>query len=182
MAEIAPPRSSDLNKYSEKAMAPSVLRIATALLCAIFMAAALPGVGLAQEKEDPNKAAVDKAPAQHELEDMTQAARQMSGPAANYECVWHGMRVINLLHRDDLDTALRHLQIYDRFGCPKEHVQVAFRCFLNPAGPRDAKTGEALFDQKRAHDCWVNPNWVNAAPPATAATTTPPQRPGTTNR
>jgi hypothetical protein len=182
MAEIAPPRSSDLNKYSEKTMAPSVLRTATVLICANFMATALPGVGLAQEKEDPNKAAVDKAPAQHELEDMTQAARQMTGPAANYECVWHGMRVINLLHRDDLDTALRHLQIYDRFGCPKEHVQVAFRCFLNPSGPRDPKTGEALFDQKRAHDCWVNPNWVNAAPPATAATTTPPQRPGTTNR
>jgi hypothetical protein len=164
-------------------MALSVLRTAAALVCATLMLS-LPRAAFAQAQEaDPNKA-VEKAPGQRELEDIAEAARQMTGPAANYECIWHGMRVINLLHRDDLDTALRHLQIYDRFGCPKEHVQIAFRCFLRPSGPRDSKTGEALFDQKRAHDCWVNPALVNAAapPPTAAATTTPPQRPGTTNR
>ena len=33
-----------------------------------------------------------------------------------------------LMWRDDLDTAFRHLDLYDRFGCPGGHVQATFRC------------------------------------------------------
>ena len=32
--------------------------------------------------------------------------------------------------RDDLDTAFRHLDLYDRFGCPGEHIQISFRCVV----------------------------------------------------
>ena len=45
-------------------------------------------------------------------------ASVLGGPAANPECVWLGRRVVSLLWRDDLDTAFRHLDLYDRFGCP----------------------------------------------------------------
>jgi hypothetical protein len=120
--------------------------------------------------------------AQHELEQIAEASRQMTGPAASFECIWNGIRVVSLLHRDDLDTALRQLQIYDRFGCPSAHVQIAFRCYLRPSGPKDAK-GEATFERERALECWVNPGLAGPPPAATTATATPtPTRPGTTNR
>ena len=44
--------------------------------------------------------------------------RLVNGPAGNPECVWLGRRVVGLLWRDDMDTAFRHLDLYDRFGCP----------------------------------------------------------------
>jgi hypothetical protein len=164
-------------------MAFPVLRTAAALVCATLIAS-LPTPVLAQNPDADAKAAAEAKAAgqagQRELEQIAEAARQMTGPAANVECIWHGIRVVSLLHRDDLDTAFRQLQIYDRFGCPGGHVQTAFRCYLRPSGPRDPKSGDARFDQQRALECWINPS---PAAPATAATSTPPAaRPGTTNR
>jgi hypothetical protein len=162
-------------------MALTVLRTAIALVCATLILG-LPTMVLAQAQQDADaKAAAEaKAAGQRELEDIADAARQMTGPAANVECIWHGIRVVSLLHRDDLDTAFRQLQIYDRFGCPGGHVQTAFRCYLRPSGPRDSKSGDARFDQKRALECWINP--AQAAPATAATTAPPPARPGTTNR
>ena len=83
--------------------------------------------------------------AQRRADEFAEAARQISGPAGNAECVWLGRRVIvGLLWRDDMDTAFRHLDLYDRFGCPGPHIQSAFRCVVRhtanstrriPAGP-----------------------------------------------
>ncbi len=86
----------------------------------------------------------------------------LTGAAANAECVWLGRRVVSLLWRDDLDTAFRHLDLYDRFGCPGGHIQATFRCVVKQ-GPIDPKATDSL--QSRVHSCWVNP----AAPPAPAA-------------
>jgi hypothetical protein len=161
-------------------MAFPVLRTAAALFCATVIAA-LPTLVLAQTPEADAKAAAEaKAAGQRELEAIAEAGRQMTGPAANVECIWHGIRVVSLLHRDDLDTAFRQLQIYDRFGCPGGHIQTAFRCYLRPSGPRDPKSGDARFDQQRALECWVNPG--QAAPATAATSTSPAARPGTTNR
>ena len=33
-----------------------------------------------------------------------------------------------------MDTAFRHLDLYDRFGCPGPHIQSAFRCVLRQTG------------------------------------------------
>ena len=52
----------------------------------------------------------------------------INGPAGNPECVWLGRRAVQLMYRDDLDTAFRHIDLYDRFGCPGGHIQAAFRC------------------------------------------------------
>ena len=75
-------------------------------------------------------------------------------PAGNPECVWLGRRVVSLLWRDDLDTAFRHLDLYDRFGCPSAHIQATFRCLIRQ-GNIDPKAQETL--NGRVHACWLNP-------------------------
>jgi hypothetical protein len=96
------------------------------------------------------------------VDEFAEAARLLVGPAANPECVWIGRRVVNLLWRDDLDTAFRHLDLYDRFGCPGAHVQSTFRCVVRQ-GSIDPKAPESLG--ARVHQCWINPQ----QPPAAAA-------------
>ena len=68
---------------------------------------------------------------------------------------------------DDLDTAFRHLDLYDRFGCPGGHVQATFRCLTRFGGQIDPKVAETL--NSRVHACWINP----AAQPQAAAAATP---------
>jgi hypothetical protein len=85
--------------------------------------------------------------------------------------------VVTLLWRDDLDTAFRHLDLYDRFGCPSAHIQATFRCLVRQ-GNIDPKAQETL--NGRVHACWLNPGLeptpaVEAAQPpaATSGGTTP---------
>jgi hypothetical protein len=89
------------------------------------------------------------------IDEFAEAERVLGGPAANPECVWLGRRVVNLLWRDDLDTAFRHLDLYDRFGCPGGHIQATFRCVVRQ-GAIDPKAPESL--SARTHQCWINPN------------------------
>jgi hypothetical protein len=103
---------------------------------------------------------------QKKIDEFAEAAKLLGGPAANPECVWLGRRVVGLLWRDDLDTAFRHLDLYDRFGCPAGHIQATFRCLVRQGNP-DLKTPETL--NGRVHACWINP-----AGEATATTTTTP--------
>jgi hypothetical protein len=77
--------------------------------------------------------------------------------------------------RDDLDTAFRHLDLYDRFGCPGGHVQAAFRCItrfgaFEPKAPDTMNTLNA-----RVHACWINPA---VQPQATTATAPAAPAPG----
>ena len=108
-----------------------------------------------------------------------EAGQSLKGPAANPECVWLGERVVGLLWRDDLDTAFRHLELYDRFGCPGGQVQTTFRCLVRQ-GNIDPKATETL--NSRVHSCWLDPEFVPAPPPsATAAPTPSPPPPGQTS-
>ncbi len=122
-----------------------------------------------QKATDAKKGDAPAAPAQ-----SAAVARTPSGPAGNPECVWLGKRVINLLVRDDLDTAFRHLDLYDRFGCPGSHIQASFRCLvLQP--PLDQKASDAL--EERVKNCWNDPSTIPppaASAPAAAAVTAPP--------
>ena len=113
------------------------------------------------------------ADAQRRVDEFAEAARQVSGPAGNAECVWLGRNVVGLLWRNDMDTAFRHLDLYDRFGCPGPHIQSAFRCLVRQSAnldPKDPKNNQTL--NSRVHSCWLNPVSTNAAatPPAAAAT------------
>src|SRR6185437_2021275 len=112
----------------------------------------------------PNDAAKDN---QRKTDEFVEAQQAISGPAGNPECVWLGRRVVRLMWLDDLDTAFRHLDLYDRFGCPGGHVQATFRCLTRFGGQIDPKVAETL--NSRVHACWLNPN----AQPQTAAAAAP---------
>jgi hypothetical protein len=101
---------------------------------------------------------------QRRTDEFAEAAQAINGPAGNPECVWLGRRVVRLMWRDDLDTAFRHLDLYDRFGCPGGHVQATFRCLTRFGAQIDDKVQKSLDD--RVHACWINPN---AQPQAAAA-------------
>ncbi len=107
---------------------------------------------------DPAKE--DQKEAEKQRDEMDQAARVLTGAAGNPECVWLGRRVVGLLWRDDLDTAFRHMDLYDRFGCPSAHIQAAFRCVIRQ-GPINGKAQETL--NGRVFACWLDPAM---APPA----------------
>jgi len=71
------------------------------------------------------------------------------------ECLWIGRRIASLLYRDDVDTAKRHIDIYDRFNCPAEHLKLTFRCVVR-MGQLEQKSAEKLAS--RVHTCWINPD------------------------
>ena len=104
---------------------------------------------------------------QRKTDEFVEASQAINGPAGNPECVWLGRRVVVLMWRDDLDTAFRHLDLYDRFGCPGGHVQATFRCLVRFFSAIDPKVPDSLSG--RVHACWINP----AAQPQAAAATTP---------
>jgi hypothetical protein len=110
---------------------------------------------------------------QRKTDEFVEAQTAVSGPAGNPECVWLGRRVVSLMWRDDLDTAFRHLDLYDRFGCPGGHVQAAFRCLTRFGGQIDPKVAETL--SSRIHACWINPG---AQPQAAAAASPAPATAG----
>ena len=103
---------------------------------------------------------------QRKTDEFVEASQAINGPGGNPECVWLGRRVVRLMWLDDLDTAFRHLDLYDRFGCPGGHVQATFRCLTRFGGQIDPKVAETL--SSRIHACWINPG---AQPQAAAAAT-----------
>jgi hypothetical protein len=86
------------------------------------------GSGAPAEKKPP--AEKNAKESQRKIDEIAEASRVLTGAAGNPECVWLGRRVVSLLWRDDLDTAFRHLDLYDRFGCPSAHIQATFRCLV----------------------------------------------------
>jgi hypothetical protein len=126
----------------------------------------------------PADAAAKDAAAQNQrrTDEFAEAAQVINGPAGNPECVWLGRRVVRLMWRDDLDTAFRHLDLYDRFGCPGGHIQAAFRCLTRFGGQIDPKVAETL--DSRVHACWINPA---AQPQQAAAAASQPPAPAAAN-
>jgi hypothetical protein len=115
------------------------------------------------EAKPPATAAADPT------KEFTDAARQITGPAGNPECVWLGRRVVGLLYRDDLDQAMRQLDVYDRFSCPGPHIQQTFRCVVRQGklDPKTAPDAATKTINDRIDDCWLNP--ARVAQPAAAA-------------
>jgi hypothetical protein len=147
----------------------------------IGIGSALAQSGDLKTQDQPNKpAATNPAqPAdaakdnQRKSDEFVEASQAINGPAGNPECVWLGRRVVVLMWRDDLDTAFRHLDLYDRFGCPGGHVQATFRCLVRFFGAIDPKVPDSL--NGRVHACWINP----AAQPQAAAAAAPATPPTT---
>jgi hypothetical protein len=156
-------------------MARPVVRHLARLACAAmvaflpaasFLPVASFGQNADQKPAEPAKPAEPGKETTGRGDDTAEANRTLSGPAARSECVWLGERAVGLMWRDDLDTAFRHLDLYDRFGCPGEHVQFSFRCVVRQ-GNIDPKAIETF--NARVHSCWLNPALPPAAPAAAAA-------------
>ena len=129
--------------------------------------------GKAAEQQKPTAAETAAKENQKKIDEIAEASRVLTGAAGNPECVWLGRRVVTLLWRDDLDTAFRHLDLYDRFGCPGAHIQATFRCLIRQ-GNIDPKAQETL--NGRVHSCWLNPA-LEPEPAAAAAAPQPPAAP-----
>ncbi|MEP9353600.1 hypothetical protein ABLE93_08380 [Xanthobacter sp. KR7-65] len=135
------------------------------LAAAIALACAAPAAAQSQpqgqtppaEQLTPEQKAAQEAQ-RRSVEEFNEAAK-LPGTAGLPECVWTGRRIAALLWRDDIDTARRHLDMYERFGCPTEHLKLAFRCLVRQ-GNIDPKTQERLGG--RVQQCWVNPDYVLA--------------------
>lgn len=151
----------------------SVLRrVAAASVLTMLLSAPAPlwaqsGDPKAGDKSRPQSGEQSKDSAGRKAEELAEIAKMLKGPEGNPECVWLGRRVVNLLWRDDLDTAFRHLDLYDRFGCPGGHIQATFRCVVRQGSQIDLKVPESL--NARVHGCWINPT----TPPAPAAAANP---------
>ena len=153
-------------------MARNSLRLLTAGLTAAMLFVAWPTFAQSTDQKPAEKPpAGDVKDAQKKIDEFAEAEKLLGGPAANPECLWLGRRVVSLLWRDDLDTAFRHLDLYDRFGCPAGHIQATFRCLVRQ-GNIDPKAPDTL--NGRVHGCWINPS---AETQGTAAAPS-----GTTNR
>ena len=156
-------------------MPPFGMRILVASLAAAMMLC-VSHATLAQNSEQkpaekPPAPAPDAKEVPKKVDEFAEAEKLLGGPAANPECLWLGRRAVSLLWRDDLDTAFRHLDLYDRFGCPAGHIQATFRCVVRQ-GNIDPKATDTLLS--RIHDCWLNPT------PELQGTAAVPS--GTTNR
>jgi hypothetical protein len=162
-------------------------RVWAALIGAAIVAAAAPAAIAIADDQAPQEQAgkPPSAPSpeaggkeeKKKIDEFAEAARLVPGSAGLPECVWLGRRVVNLMWRDDLDTALRHIELYDRFGCPAAHIQETFRCVVRQ-GNIDPKSPDSL--NSRVHACWINPG--SPPSPATAASTPPAGTQGTSSQ
>src|ERR1700757_4617732 len=159
-------------------MFPRLLNAARGPLAALSIASAILGFAPAAFAEDPKPAekpaGQEPAKEPQKVDEFAEAQKEISGPAGNPECVWLGRRVVNLLWRDDLDTAFRHLDLYDRFGCPSAHIQASFRCLILHGNNIDPKAADSL--NGRIHACWINPAAPAPPPPAPPAASPPPPK------
>ena len=137
------------------------------ILCAAFIAASCVSA-FAQGAGDTKPAEQQKPPEpKSEAAHLADVARTLSGQAGAPECTHLGELAITLMAKNDLDTAFRHMDLYDRFGCPGRHIQDSFRCLLL-AGIPNSKDSAASLETK-VQNCW--------APKATAATPAAPAAP-----
>jgi len=145
--------------------------LAPVLTAPLVVPAAAQSVDAKPTEPAPAKGA-EAAKETQKIDEFAEAQRVLGGPAGNPECVWFGTRVVNLLWKDDLDTAFRHLDLYDRFGCPSGHIQATFRCLLLHAGGIDPKAADPKAADSlngRVQACWLNPDQQVAPAPAAAA-------------
>jgi hypothetical protein len=139
---------------------------AALVVLAALLGSTLPSAFAEDAKTGDKPAGQEPAKETQKVDEYAEAQHEIAGPAGNPECVWLGRRVVGLLWRDDLDTAFRHLDLYDRFGCPSAHIQSSFRCIILHGNGIDPKVADSLNGRVQA--CWINP--TNPAPPPAAAT------------
>jgi hypothetical protein len=145
-------------------------------LCAAFVAGSW-SAAFAQSSGDAKPPEQQKAPEprKSEKDHLAEVARAVSGPAGYPECVHLGELAITLMAKNDLDTAFRHMDLYDRFGCPGAHIQQSFRCLLLAGIPTSKDSAANL--EGLVQTCWATPKGAPAAPAAASTPPSPPSPP-----
>lgn len=124
-------------------------RLLAAAAIALLPIAAPTAAPLAQTGTSPAPAPLPaEAPQPPTLQDLPAPG------VGTAECAWIGQRIIMLLWRDDIDTANRFFNVYDRFACPPGHSGLAFRCLVQ-LGQGEGEGDPGLPERARA--CWENP-------------------------
>jgi hypothetical protein len=138
------------------ALKASAVALAGGLFFASFSPAFSQSQGGEQKPADAPSAEqqAQEAARQRSIKEFTEAAK-LPKNAGLPECVWTGRRIASLLWRDDVDTAKRYIDVYERFSCPADHLKLAFRCVVRQ-GQMDQKAAEKLA--ARVHACWINPD------------------------
>jgi hypothetical protein len=126
------------------------------------------------EKKEGDQKAADQAKAEAQeaakaIAEYKEAEAKLASSAGVPECVWTGRRIVSLLWRDDMDTARRYIDLYDRFGCSSDHLKLAFRCVIEQ-GPIDMKAADRLAS--RVRDCWIAPQETATTSNQTSSSTT----------
>lgn len=130
---------------------------AVALAGGLFFASLVPAFSQSQGGEQ--KPAAPQTTEEKAKEARAKAAREfveaakLPKNAGLPECLWTGRLAASLLYRNDVDTAKRYMDLYDRFTCPPDHLKLAIRCVVR-LWPRQG--AEMLADRVQA--CWVNPD------------------------
>jgi hypothetical protein len=112
------------------------------------------------EPKSDEQAKAEQQEADKAIAEYKEAAAKLSSSAGAPECVWTGRRIASLLWRDDIDTARRYIDLYDRFNCSSEHLKLVFRCVIKQ-GPIDPKAADRLAS--RVHNCWIAPEEATTA-------------------
>lgn len=120
------------------------------------VAFAFAGPAAAQGGSRPPAQSAEPAPAKPQMR-LLVAPEPKEGevvtPARQPECTWLGQRIVSLLWRDDVNTAREQSRFYDRFGCPPEHLKLAFRCVIRQSERQPQQTDL----NARIYGCWMAP-------------------------
>ncbi len=148
------------------------------VLCAAFIAGSF-SAAFAQGSGDAKPPEQQKAsePPMTEKDHLAEVQRVVSGAAGYPECAHLGELAITLMAKNDLDTAFRHMDLYDRFGCPGAHIQQSFRCVLLKGIPTSKDSAATLEGLVRT--CWASPKTTPPAAPAAASAPPAPATAGT---
>ncbi len=101
----------------------------------------------------PEAGAATKAPAAAKPTTASKDKWSATQPERRAECAWIGQRIISLLWRDDVNTASAQTRFYERFGCPEEHLPVAFRCVIEQSESQPEQNDL----NARVYACWMAP-------------------------
>lgn len=137
---------------------PFTLRVAAvALAGGLFFASLVPAFSQSQGGEQ--KPAAPQTAEEKAKEARAKAAREFAEAAklpknaGLPECLWTGRLAASRFYSNDVDTAKRYMDLYERFTCPPDHLKLAIRCVVR-LWPRQG--AEMLADRVQA--CWVNPD------------------------
>lgn len=137
---------------------PFALRVAAvALAGGLFFASLVPAFSQSQGGEQ--KPAIPQTAEEKAKEARAKAAREFAEAAklpknaGLPECLWTGRLAASRFYSNDVDTAKRYMDLYERFTCPPDHLKLAIRCVVR-LWPRQG--AEMLADRVQA--CWVNPD------------------------